>query len=50
MIGKEGFVVGCKCMGKCRDGLNVRVVNEMDVVMIDLVRMFFKIVCVGVGL
>lgn len=27
-VGVEGAVVGCKCMGKCRDGPNVRVVNE----------------------
>ncbi|KAJ6810190.1 diacylglycerol O-acyltransferase 3, cytosolic [Iris pallida] len=25
-VGVEGAVVGCKCMGKCRDGPNVRVV------------------------
>lgn len=27
-VGVEGAVVGCKCMGKCRDGPNVRVVNH----------------------
>ncbi|WOL18393.1 hypothetical protein Cni_G27188 [Canna indica] len=27
-LGREGAVVGCKCMGKCRDGPNVRVVNH----------------------
>lgn len=25
VVGVEGAVVGCKCMGKCRDGPNVRV-------------------------
>ncbi|KAJ8461697.1 hypothetical protein OPV22_034623 [Ensete ventricosum] len=30
-IGVEGAVVGCKCMGKCRDGPNVRVLlNQSD--------------------
>ncbi|URE19931.1 hypothetical protein MUK42_12059 [Musa troglodytarum] len=27
-IGVEGAVVECKCMGKCRDGPNVRVLNQ----------------------
>ena len=50
MTGKEGSAVGCKCMGKCRDGPNVRVVNETDAVMTDSVRTPSKTVCVGVGL
>eukprot|EP00262_Sarcandra_glabra_P015320 TRINITY_DN4691_c0_g1_i1.p1 TRINITY_DN4691_c0_g1~~TRINITY_DN4691_c0_g1_i1.p1 ORF type:complete len:425 (-),score=77.84 TRINITY_DN4691_c0_g1_i1:195-1403(-) len=29
-VGIEGAVVGCKCMGKCRDGPNVRVRNECN--------------------
>ncbi|CAL9196413.1 unnamed protein product [Musa hybrid cultivar] len=29
-IGVEGAVVGCKCMGKCRDGPNVRVLNQSN--------------------
>ncbi|KAH0914203.1 hypothetical protein HID58_028649 [Brassica napus] len=50
MTGLEGSAVGCKCMGKCRDGPNVRVVNETDAVMTDSVRTPSKTVCVGVGL
>ncbi|KAL3827910.1 hypothetical protein ACJIZ3_016712 [Penstemon smallii] len=30
VVGIEGAVSGCKCMGKCRDGPNVRVLNEFD--------------------
>lgn len=29
-IGVEGAVVGCKCLGKCKDGPNVRVLNCAD--------------------
>lgn len=50
MTGFEGSAVACKCMGKCRDGPNVRVVNETDTVMTDSVRTPSKTVCVGVGL
>ncbi|EOA37355.1 hypothetical protein CARUB_v10011099mg [Capsella rubella] len=50
MTGFEGSAVACKCMGKCRDGPNVRVVNETDAVMTDSVRTPSKTVCVGVGL
>lgn len=50
MTGTEGSAVACKCMGKCRDGPNVRVVNETDAVMADSVRTPSKTVCVGVGL
>lgn len=28
MVGTEGAVVGCKCMGKCKKGPNVRVLNN----------------------
>ncbi|KAF6167206.1 hypothetical protein GIB67_029844 [Kingdonia uniflora] len=36
-IGGEGSVVGCKCMGKCRDGPNVRVLNtDMNSLCIDV--------------
>eukprot|EP00268_Persea_americana_P008210 TRINITY_DN13162_c1_g2_i1.p1 TRINITY_DN13162_c1_g2~~TRINITY_DN13162_c1_g2_i1.p1 ORF type:complete len:352 (-),score=80.87 TRINITY_DN13162_c1_g2_i1:149-1204(-) len=28
MVGTEGAVVGCKCMGKCKKGPNVRVLNK----------------------
>ncbi|KAF2304815.1 hypothetical protein GH714_038050 [Hevea brasiliensis] len=27
-VGTEGAVVGCKCMGKCKNGPNVRIQNE----------------------
>nr|DAD32944.1 TPA_asm: hypothetical protein HUJ06_011795 [Nelumbo nucifera] len=30
-LGVEGAVVGCKCMGKCRDGANVRILNGLGV-------------------
>ncbi|KAH7676283.1 Diacylglycerol O-acyltransferase protein [Dioscorea alata] len=45
----EGAVVGCKCMGKCRDGPNARLVNlsnKED----DLVRPLTNPLCLGVGL
>lgn len=29
-IGVEGAAVGCKCLGKCKDGPNVRVLNCAD--------------------
>ncbi|KAM0954598.1 putative diacylglycerol O-acyltransferase [Dioscorea sansibarensis] len=48
-VGIEGAVVGCKCMGKCRDGPNVRLVshsNKED----DLVRPVTNPLCLGVGL
>lgn len=41
-VGGEAAVVGCKCMGKCRDGPNVRVRNNEDAVANPL--------CIGVGL
>ncbi|VVB00927.1 unnamed protein product [Arabis nemorensis] len=50
MTGREGTAVACKCLGKCRDGPNVRVMNETDAVMTDSVRTPSKTVCVGVGL
>lgn len=50
MTGMEGSAVACKCMGKCRDGPNVRVVNETDPVITGSVRTPSKTVCVGVGL
>ncbi|KAG8365516.1 hypothetical protein BUALT_Bualt18G0113100 [Buddleja alternifolia] len=30
VVGIEGAVSGCKCMGKCRDGPNIKVLNEID--------------------
>nr|AQM52372.1 diacylglycerol acyltransferase 3 [Camelina sativa] len=50
MTGFQGSAVACKCMGKCRDGPNVRVVNETDAVMTDSVMTPSKTVCLGVGL
>ncbi|CAN8288532.1 unnamed protein product [Cochlearia groenlandica] len=45
-----GSAVACKCMGKCRDGPNVRVVDGAnDVLVVDSVRTPSKTVCVGVG-
>ncbi|KAK1295141.1 hypothetical protein QJS10_CPA16g01769 [Acorus calamus] len=39
-VGDDAAVVGCKCMGKCREGPNVRVRDESAA----------KPLCVGVGL
>ncbi|XP_076928304.1 diacylglycerol O-acyltransferase 3-like [Bidens hawaiensis] len=41
-VGGEAAVVGCKCMGKCRDGPNVKVHTEEEAVRNSL--------CIGVGL
>ncbi|KAL6190743.1 hypothetical protein ACLB2K_037137 [Fragaria x ananassa] len=30
LMGVQGSVVGCKCMGKCKNGPNVRVLNSVD--------------------
>ncbi|XP_050219880.1 diacylglycerol O-acyltransferase 3 [Mercurialis annua] len=44
VLGVEGAaVVGCKCMGKCRDGPNVRVASLEDTIAP-------KPLCIGVGL
>ncbi|XP_038721226.1 diacylglycerol O-acyltransferase 3 isoform X1 [Tripterygium wilfordii] len=45
VMGVEGAAVGCKCMGKCRDGPNVRILNEDD-----SVRTPPYPLCIGVGL
>ncbi|KAJ9181721.1 hypothetical protein P3X46_005787 [Hevea brasiliensis] len=51
VVGVEGAVVGCKCMGKCRDGPNVRVRNSIDERNIgDSVRTPANPLCIGVGL
>ncbi|XP_074587013.1 diacylglycerol O-acyltransferase 3-1-like [Curcuma longa] len=44
-IGSEGAVVGCKCMGKCKEGPNVRVVNHPDEAIAPR-----NPLCLGVGL
>ncbi|KAL3849833.1 hypothetical protein ACJIZ3_011715 [Penstemon smallii] len=43
-VGIEGVVSGCKCMGKCRDGPNVKVVEDNNV------KSSSNPLCVGVGL
>lgn len=51
VVRSEGSVVGCKCMGKCRDGPNVRVLNRVDGVEADeYVRKPYNPLCIGVGL
>ncbi|XP_038976589.1 diacylglycerol O-acyltransferase 3-like [Phoenix dactylifera] len=47
-IGIEGAVVGCKCMGKCRDGPNVRVISHCTDE--DNVKDVKNPLCIGVGL
>ncbi|XP_010908889.1 diacylglycerol O-acyltransferase 3 [Elaeis guineensis] len=47
-MGIEGAVVGCKCMGKCRDGPNVRVVGRRTEE--DNVKDVKNPLCIGVGL
>ncbi|CAK7327447.1 unnamed protein product [Dovyalis caffra] len=49
-VGIEGAVVGCKCMGKCRDGPNVRLLNSGSVGVDDSIRTPANPLCVGVGL
>ncbi|KAG6534035.1 diacylglycerol O-acyltransferase 3-like [Zingiber officinale] len=44
-IGSEGAVVGCKCMGKCKQGPNVRVLNHSDEAIAPRSPL-----CIGVGL
>ncbi|KAG6485156.1 diacylglycerol O-acyltransferase 3-like [Zingiber officinale] len=45
-IGSEGAVVGCKCMGKCKEGPNVRVLNHSD----EAIAPKRNSLCIGVGL
>jgi len=46
-IGDEGVVVGCKCMGKCKSGPNVKVSNGVDD---DSMRIPNNPLYIGVGL
>ncbi|KAL8511561.1 hypothetical protein ACS0TY_018095 [Phlomoides rotata] len=46
-VGIEGAVSGCKCMGKCKEGPNVRVVNGLDGGEVDIPA---NSLCIGVGL
>lgn len=54
VIGVQGAVVGCKCMGKCKDGPNVRVMNCADDIEAEgleiPVRSTTNPLCLGVGL
>ncbi|CAL9766534.1 unnamed protein product [Musa acuminata subsp. burmannicoides] len=49
-IGVEGAVVGCKCMGKCRDGPNVRVSDRSNGNGQEAVSVPKNPLCIGVGL
>nr|DAD38464.1 TPA_asm: hypothetical protein HUJ06_009105 [Nelumbo nucifera] len=48
-VGVEGVVVGCKCMGKCREGPNIRVFNQLGTEEVDDGRPSNPL-CIGVGL
>lgn len=56
VVGVEGVgsVVGCKCMGKCKSGPNVRIQNSVDHGMVqgldDSVKIPSNPLCIGVGL
>lgn len=56
VVGVEGVgsVVGCKCMGKCKSGPNVRIQNSVDHGMVhgvdDSVKVPSNPLCIGVGL
>lgn len=50
VVGIEGAVSGCKCMGKCRDGPNVKVVNEFDGAVAGTGTTMTNSLCIGVGL
>ncbi|PON93189.1 Thioredoxin-like fold containing protein [Trema orientale] len=47
VMGAEGAVVGCKCMGKCKSGPNVRVLNGVDG---ESMGTTTNPLCIGVGL
>nr|CAD1828628.1 unnamed protein product [Ananas comosus var. bracteatus] len=47
-VGIDGAVVGCKCMGKCKDGPNVRVLNHNAEV--GSLKVSKNPLCIGVGL
>ncbi|XP_010999325.1 PREDICTED: uncharacterized protein LOC105107189 [Populus euphratica] len=50
-VGIGGAVVGCKCMGKCRDGPNVRILKCDNEGVADSVRIpAANPLCIGVGL
>ncbi|ONK63097.1 uncharacterized protein A4U43_C07F11390 [Asparagus officinalis] len=51
-VGIEGAVVGCKCMGKCREGPNVRFMNQRPAVVAGdgPLKAGKGPLCIGVGL
>ncbi|KAF8399620.1 hypothetical protein HHK36_015489 [Tetracentron sinense] len=53
-VGVDGAVVACKCMGKCRDGPNVRVLNGCDGIQAEGGDGSFVLpanpLCIGVGM
>ncbi|CAK7348535.1 unnamed protein product [Dovyalis caffra] len=49
-VGMEGTVVGCKCMGKCKNGPNVRVYNCPSEAEGINVEDLLNPICIGVGL
>lgn len=50
VVGIEGAVSGCKCMGKCRNGPVVKVVNEFDGGVVGPAPTTTNSLCIGVGL
>lgn len=48
-VGKEGNVMGCKCMGKCKNGPNVRIQNESAKASVEPLINPLSL-CIGVGL
>lgn len=48
-VGKEGNVMGCKCMGKCKNGPNVRIQNESAKASVEALINPLSL-CIGVGL
>ncbi|KAG6786989.1 hypothetical protein NC652_006995 [Populus alba x Populus x berolinensis] len=53
-MGMESAVVGCKCMGKCTNGPNVRIFNctfeNEDMRVEDSIKPQLNLLCIGVGL
>lgn len=49
-INVEGAVVVCKCMGKCKDGPNIRPLNQHHDNNLDKERPRTNILCSGIGL
>ncbi|XP_072984997.1 diacylglycerol O-acyltransferase 3-1 [Typha latifolia] len=49
-VGIEGAVVGCKCMGKCKEGPNVRVLSHVAEEGSDSLKLSRNPLCIGVAL